>query len=317
MSQTELMWHAYSQFLGIVIDVTGLDWVEDMGLVTIDLDHGELWHFLYFDADGILIHKDTIAAGGASYDGEAFPISWTDDEYSIAKVVVFGEMNTNIEGMVGYAIDNICITSVVQEETAWGDGLDFPGKNWATYFTYHVQLLAVLGGIAEWSTTQSNSPSYSVHIGPIPNTTSGGKVTVYPTVTIMLKDITTLRFYEYVDALDTGNYRAFCKLYLDADSNGTADAKLTFEAAGPAVTGTESWYDSWVLRDVTDTAQFAGWDQTGNFSGYQSLAAWQATATIQDYTLIKVMVGASAGLYVGYDGYIDDITINSLVFDFD
>jgi hypothetical protein len=144
----ELMWHAYSQFLGIVIDVTGLDWVEDMGLVTIDLDHGELWHFLYFDADGILIHKDTIAAGIGNYDGEAFPISWTDDEYSIAKVVVFGEMNNNDAGIVGYAIDNICITSVVQEETAWGGGecdtkenvKDFPGANWATYFTYHVML---------------------------------------------------------------------------------------------------------------------------------------------------------------------------------
>lgn len=147
-SQTELMWHAYSQFLGIVIDVTGLDWVEDLGLVTIDLDHGELWHFLYFDADGILIHKDTIAAGTGSYDGEAFPISWTDDAYSIAKVVVFGEMNNNVAGIVGYAIDNICITSVVQEETAWAGGQcdtkenvkDFPGANWATYFTYHVML---------------------------------------------------------------------------------------------------------------------------------------------------------------------------------
>jgi len=27
----------------------------------------------------------------------------------------------------------------VQEETAWGDGNDFPWKNWATYFTYVVQ----------------------------------------------------------------------------------------------------------------------------------------------------------------------------------
>lgn len=147
-AQTELMWHAYSQFRGIVIDVTNLDWVEDMGLVTIDLDHGELWHFLYFDADGILIHKDTIAAGTSSYDGWAFPISWTDDEYSIAKVVIFGEMNNNNSGVVGYAIDNICITSAVQEETAWAGGEcdtkpnvhDFPGKNWATYFVYHVML---------------------------------------------------------------------------------------------------------------------------------------------------------------------------------
>jgi hypothetical protein len=28
---------------------------------------------------------------------------------------------------------------VVQEETAWGDGLDFPGHSWATYFNYNVQ----------------------------------------------------------------------------------------------------------------------------------------------------------------------------------
>jgi hypothetical protein len=27
----------------------------------------------------------------------------------------------------------------IQEETGWGDGEDFPGKNWATYFTYTVQ----------------------------------------------------------------------------------------------------------------------------------------------------------------------------------
>ena len=28
---------------------------------------------------------------------------------------------------------------IVQEETAWGDGLDFPGKNWATCITYTIQ----------------------------------------------------------------------------------------------------------------------------------------------------------------------------------
>jgi len=29
--------------------------------------------------------------------------------------------------------------AVVQTETAWGDGLDFPGRNWATYIEYTVQ----------------------------------------------------------------------------------------------------------------------------------------------------------------------------------
>jgi len=28
---------------------------------------------------------------------------------------------------------------IVQEETAWADGLPFPGRNWATYFTYFVE----------------------------------------------------------------------------------------------------------------------------------------------------------------------------------
>jgi hypothetical protein len=28
---------------------------------------------------------------------------------------------------------------IYQDETAWGDGFDFPGKNWAMHFTYEVQ----------------------------------------------------------------------------------------------------------------------------------------------------------------------------------
>ena len=40
-----------------------------------------------------------------------------------------------------------CASGMICEpitETAWGDGEDFPGKNWATYFTYHVQPYEVL-----------------------------------------------------------------------------------------------------------------------------------------------------------------------------
>ena len=33
-------------------------------------------------------------------------------------------------------------------ETAWGAGVDFPGRNWATYFTYHVQGLE--GLVGDW-----------------------------------------------------------------------------------------------------------------------------------------------------------------------
>jgi len=43
--------------------------------------------------------------------------------------------------------------NVIQEETAWGDGEDFEGKNWATYFNYLIIIqsswLKTLGGVAD------------------------------------------------------------------------------------------------------------------------------------------------------------------------
>jgi len=40
----------------------------------------------------------------------------------------------------GYDLNAVeSLQDCVQEETAWGDGEDFPGKNWATYFTYEIQ----------------------------------------------------------------------------------------------------------------------------------------------------------------------------------
>ena len=39
----------------------------------------------------------------------------------------------------GYDLNAIeALHDCIREETAWADGLDFPGKNWATYFTYFV-----------------------------------------------------------------------------------------------------------------------------------------------------------------------------------
>jgi len=39
----------------------------------------------------------------------------------------------------GYDLDAVGVRYLVQaEETAWGDGTDFPGANWATYFTYPI-----------------------------------------------------------------------------------------------------------------------------------------------------------------------------------
>jgi len=48
----------------------------------------------------------------------------------------------------GAAIFQLCVEWVgIEEETAWGDGSDFPGKNWAMYFTYETQCPCVSGSV--------------------------------------------------------------------------------------------------------------------------------------------------------------------------
>lgn len=46
-------------------------------------------------------------------------------------------------------------------ETAWGAGFDFPGANWATYFTYKVQ--QVLLGIGNWLIDVNHRESHFLH----------------------------------------------------------------------------------------------------------------------------------------------------------
>jgi hypothetical protein len=136
-SQTELLWHAYSQFQAIVIDLSSVQNTEGANLAGIDLDWGEEWYFLYFDADNYLIHQNVLTLGPGDQDGDgvAFPIEHDtgDGEPDIAKIVVYSTMNNNIAGRTGYALDNIVLNCVDDMETAWGDGTGFGGNSWATY----------------------------------------------------------------------------------------------------------------------------------------------------------------------------------------
>jgi hypothetical protein len=141
-SQTELLWHAYSQYLAILLDLSSTEDLKGVDLAGIDLDWGEIWHFQYFDSSNALIHEITL---GPSYaytgDGAAFPITYFDPV--VSKIAIWGSNNLGERERIGYAIDNLQLTCV-NEETAWGDGEDFPGRNWATYFTYTVQEITII-----------------------------------------------------------------------------------------------------------------------------------------------------------------------------
>ena len=143
LTQVALQQHALSQFLAIVIDVTEIADVRALDLAAIDLDFGENWTFQFFNAAKELIHTELLNETVLSLpayqgDGKAFPVGHTDEE--IAYLAIWGGDNSEVAERIGYAIDNVCVTSVVQEETAWADDdddrNDFPGRNWATRVTY-------------------------------------------------------------------------------------------------------------------------------------------------------------------------------------
>ncbi|WP_455392597.1 vWA domain-containing protein [[Eubacterium] cellulosolvens] len=58
-----------------------------------------------------------------------YKIPWTWD----AGTTLYIAAHAAVQKLIGY--DEYC-NPIYQKETAWGDGDDFPGKNWATYFEY-------------------------------------------------------------------------------------------------------------------------------------------------------------------------------------
>jgi len=140
-TQIPLLYHAYTKYQAILVDVSNVLNVDTLNFVGIDLDHNELWHFQYFDENDVLIADVTVGPGTGAGDGKAYQTFFTDPK--ISKVAIWGEQNLNVPDRLGFAIDNIEVTTktvTIQKETAWGavrEGFEpFPGKNWATYFTY-------------------------------------------------------------------------------------------------------------------------------------------------------------------------------------
>jgi hypothetical protein len=120
-SQDELMWHAYSQFMAIAVDVSAVDNYYGIEFAGIDHDHGEYWYIMYFDSENELLYKEEFGPGTSDGDGKAFPFSYENSE--VDKIVLWGFMNQQDNEIVGFAFDNFNITyTMIESETAWGWG---------------------------------------------------------------------------------------------------------------------------------------------------------------------------------------------------
>lgn len=117
------------------------------------------------DGDDVQIIEDTWGTGypletanvSASQDGNDWALLGkadnTNPDHTISKfdlgalqwakyIKIVDTTNPAVHGGTADGFDLNAVASLqdcIQEETAWGAGSDFPGKNWATYFTYHVQ----------------------------------------------------------------------------------------------------------------------------------------------------------------------------------
>jgi len=179
---------------------------------------------------------------------------------------------------------------------------------------------------AAWSTTQAKAGTYGYHVTLPADASAKGIDVIHKNIygtagvgTLTLADITTLHFYEsVVTDGDTNNMGAGISLFFDMNDDGdwdwTNDAQIVFES--PDVSGDKG--GGFQLSDV-DAGTYRGFEMgvgKRGIAGYKTLAEWKATAYATDIVL-WVSIDIGWGAYNNYEGYFDDITINTTTYELD
>ncbi len=138
-------WHRHNKTQAITFEIENL--ATDVSLYMLDPDGLEVFVAVALNENNEIVdyYSFTQLSAGipAGDDGAVVLVELSADENLGLIKTVMAYAARKIAGeidFVGYAIDNICVTTAVfEEETAWGDGEDFLGNNWATYFTHTIQ----------------------------------------------------------------------------------------------------------------------------------------------------------------------------------
>ena len=125
------------------IDVGGINITNDEDNLYISFYTTEDWYMTETHlavstlVDGIPQKKGNPIPGHFPYKAEYEPpIQEQDESYVIP---IEGEwFKSGVCIAVHAAVQQIVDENIMQEESAWGAGIDFTGKNWATYFTYTI-----------------------------------------------------------------------------------------------------------------------------------------------------------------------------------
>ena len=135
------------------------------------------------------------------------------------------------------------VVSASGSETAWAEGLDFPGSNWAMYFSYAVQSCnppPIEPGVIDIVQSSIDVPEdgVSISLQLIRSNGSDGPATV----TLDLIDITATMDEDYAAPLQSvtfadGETEKFIEIYILDDTQQESDEQFMVQISG--VTGAE------------------------------------------------------------------------------
>lgn len=272
-------------------------------------------------------------SGGSSTSWMVNLITGLSPNPSGTTTLAFTETGT--ADSLGMFLDSVSVTcTVVEEETAWAEGVDFPGKNWATYFTYHVQgELATHGtGTAQWS--DDGDPCSGEYWWKlyVPDGTADMAAVAFH-CDIALEDITTLTFYKKVTSYGASGWNPSVILLIDADGDGLefgiseamewhfthSGTLLSDDAFVECESPTGLSAEDTICIQLDAFAMSAwGADASGflygtggypaGLAGFQSSGPYGAIEPTDKVLMVAIVIGG-AGSWMDETAYIDDVVI--------
>jgi hypothetical protein len=242
-----------------------------VGTVTIENDEQFLYVTYQTDGNWLITetHLDVAMRPedlGQTPKGNAVPGRFTYQsvhEPPVATVVHAIDLSVWPANSQLYVAAHSVVVSANSSETAWGEGIDFPGANWAMYIPYLLKSCEpppLNPGIIdmESSAIEVEESVVSLTLKLIRSSGSDGQVTV----TLDSSDITAALFYDYelatyVVTFEDGETEKTFDIYIMDDLEEEIDEQFTVQIV--SVTGAE------MGSNTTTTVTIIDDDEGGNY----------------------------------------------------
>ena len=300
----------------------------DVGNVSVWNDTDYLWVKMSIDAPDWRMTETHLAVatslaaipqtGSGNPKVGKFPYKMEYDPADVEKIYLI-PLNSWTPGTTLYIaahavvvqFDEFC--QVIQKETAWACGLPFPGRSWATYFTYRVQPdgNATAGSTAEWVEDTNDIPTktgdHYYHLETNGSTAGDSRATIQFELSdgITLADIQEISWWTWL----VSGYVPHMELYLNTDADPDPDAILIAEGAytnGDSTTGwdTGSWFQTFdgVTAAYPSWAGLSGTPNLTQVDGTTAVWLSPSSYTPDQFSIDKLSVYQSVAGKEGING---------------